>query len=76
MDQAKAAIKILQCKTEHWLHLSDNDGQELLSLQPNSVDANCPQGSGRQEGYLTPVSLQTGRTVKARERERERGRFA
>lgn len=36
-----------QCKTEPWLHLSDNDGQKLQSLQWFSADANCPRQSRR-----------------------------
>lgn len=62
---SKSSYQMPQRKTEPWLHLSDNDGQELLSLQSFSADANCPQEAGRD---LTPASLKIVRAVWERER--------
>lgn len=57
-----------QRKTEHWLHLSDNDGQKLLSLHSFSADAKLStaerEAAGGSDTGITPSS-------KSCERERE-----
>lgn len=55
-----------QRNTERWLHLSDDDGQKLLSLQSFSVNAKCSQQSRRQKVDLTPASLQIVGAVRER----------
>lgn len=62
--QAKAAIKCPRRKTEPWLHLSDNDGQKLQSLQWFSADANCLRQSRR--GIWHGHHSQTGGAVSKR----------
>lgn len=54
------SYQMLQCKTEPWLHFSDNDGH-LPSRSQWRPTVNSRAGDWR--GNLTPASLQTVRAV-------------